>query len=160
MHYIRGTDHLIGYTDPTRSWVVTPGRVKAEMDTVLAEGSVLNDDILSFQVSSSDIERFKKAWTSFWDTYKKFYDETGWFSRLSGSSYDKTVDYGRSLNDWRARFAELGGKPTQPKPRPPEERPEGEGGIPWKPMVISGSVVVALMAGGVFATRVYRRYKR
>ena len=141
--YLHGTDILVGYNAPETRWysIATPGRILAEMDIVLAEVKALDFDIQGHKTEDPSYPAFKRAWAGFCNAYKKFYsDSTGWFSRWSGSTGDKAVDYGKQLNDWSAKFKKFGGITGTPDPKP-------ESKFPWTP-IMYGVIVV----GGIGAT--------
>ena len=141
--YLHGTSVLVGYNVPATHWyqIATPGRILDEMNTVLAEAKSLDADIQDHKSGDSTYSAFQRAWASFYSTYNKFYSEhSGWSGRMWGSVGDKAVDYGRQLNDWRAKFQKFGGTPGAPEPQP-------ESKFPLVPILV-GTIAVA----GVGAT--------
>lgn len=153
----------VGYVAPEKSWVVTPGAIKDEMERVFREGSTLDADVKASNVDSA----FKGGWQSFWDGYKKFYDDnakgvSGWVSRLWGSIGDQTVSYGNQLNDWRSKLKDYGARVTEPEAIEKQYRKDPQK-INWKPIVIAVGTLGGLALVGfttskiVSAVRIARR---
>ena len=157
--YLHGTDVLVGYNVPDTSWyqIATPGRILAEMDTVLAEAKSLDADIQEHKSGDPGYPAFKRAWSGFFDAYKKFYDEhKGWFGRMSASTINKAIDNGRQLNEWRTKFQKFGGVPGAPDPTPERRFPLAS--ILYGVIVVGavGATGYALSKAGVFAKLVRR----
>lgn len=142
---------FMGYVEPTGSVLTMPGAILGEMNKVLNEGKTLDLDISNFKSSDSTYASFQTGWKTFWQGYLSFYDDnSGWFSRLWNSTLTETVDYGRQLNDWRAKYSSYpGAVATQPKPTP-TLKPDDPNSIPWK-WIIIGTVAVAGLAGTGYA---------
>lgn len=146
---LEATDEsLLGYITPEKSFLVTPGTMKDEMDKVLREGNTLDADV---KASKAD-PNFKAAWQSFWDGYKRFYADNaqgvgGWASRLWSSTYKQTTDYGNQLNDWRAKLQSYGARVTEPKATPRLER-ESDSSINWKYVLAAGGAIGGLAVVG------------
>ncbi len=90
--------------------VQSPGAIRSEQEAVDAEVDRLNYDI---QTSSNTA--FVGSWNSFREEWKQFFaDGDSFFSRLFYSSYERTLEYRKRVNDWRAKFVDIGGHPTGP----------------------------------------------
>lgn len=130
----------LGWDPDMGSLIVTPGAIKAEMDTVQAGVSQLDADIMSSNVR----DPFKKAWRGFvaeWNTFYKAHE--GWFARSWGKAYTKALDYRRRTDEWRAAFLREGGAATGPALTPPDQG----GGSSWKTALLAGSAL--LVAGAL-----------
>jgi len=94
------------------AWIFTPGAIRAEQDTVLALVQQLDTDIQGAKVRPE----FKRAWDVFREEYKRFYDESGWWSRWWFVAYEKTLEYRRRIIQWRQAFEAEGGHASGPTP--------------------------------------------
>ena len=153
---VLGAEDELGYAAPETHWysIATPGTIKDEMDKVLREGNTLDRDIMSFSSKNPVLPSFKTAWSSFWDGYKAFYNDSGWFSRLSGGKGDQVVAYGNQLNDWRARFQKFDGAVTTEPSLTAIERRADPTKFNYMPLVYGAVAVVGLIGGGYALSKV------
>ncbi|MDX2023246.1 MAG: hypothetical protein SF187_23635 [Deltaproteobacteria bacterium] len=120
--------------------IVTPGAMLDELNTVNNGVKQLDADISASKVR----EAFKKAWADFTVEWKKFYDsKQGFFSRTWGSTMEKTIEYRKRVDEWRAAFNREGGLTTGPTLNVPE--PKGATGGSWRWWAVGG-----LLAGGAY----------
>jgi hypothetical protein len=101
---------------------ITPGDTRAEQDNVNEAVQSLDADM-----TASASVGLLTAWRQFRASWDSFYADqggvTGWLGRfLSASNYEKTLDYRKQLQSWRAKFMGEGGQPNGPglveKPAP------------------------------------------
>lgn len=145
---------VLGYVEPDKSLVLTPGVTKDEMERVMREGTTLDSDVKS---SNAD-PAFKTAWSTFWDGYRKFYADntsgiSGWFSRGFTSVYDQTISYGNLLNDWRNKLKSYGAQVTEPTAIPKQRR-EDPTAINWKYVLAAGGAIAGLAVVGYAASKI------
>ena len=120
--------------------IVTPGAMLDELNTVNNGVKQLDADISASKVR----EAFKKAWADFMVEWKKFYDsKQGFFSRTWGSTMEKTIEYRKRVDEWRAAFNREGGLTTGPTLNVPE--PKSATGGSWRWWAVGG-----LLAGGAY----------
>jgi hypothetical protein len=150
-----GADEL-GYAAPETHWysIATPGVIKDEMDKVLREGNTLDRDIMMFMSGNPALFSFKDAWSSFWAGYKTFYDDSGWFSRLTSSKGDQVVAYGNQLNDWRARFLKFDGAVASEPDLTDIKRRTDPTKFNYMPLVYGAVAVVGVIGGGYALSKV------
>jgi len=152
--YLHGTDVLVGYNVPEKRWYlpITRDRLQNEMNLVAAEALSLDTDIQGHKSDDANYLAFKRSWTIFLNTIKQRYAQMqGSYFVLNSSNYDAIVDYGRQLNDWRAKFQKFGGEPSTPSPRPESKFPLA--GILIGTIVVAGvgAAGYAMSKAGVFA---------
>ena len=148
---------MVGYTEPTKSWIEMPGNALAEIESIKNEAAVLDSDVKRCTSNTADFAAFKTAWAAFLKEWQDFYDSngpgiSGWFGRTWGSTTDRARDYGNKLNDWRNKLAGFGAKTTEP-PATPKQNREDSTAIPWKPVVIGTVVVAGLFGGGYLLSK-------
>jgi hypothetical protein len=137
-----------GSTDDLGALVVTPGAMKAEMETIDTGIRQLAGDI----ETSSARPKFKDDWRAFVAEWGQFYKRHGgWTDRLWGITYQKILDYRTRLDAWRSAFIREGGRPTAPS----MPSPDGAG-IPWSRF---GWIALGItgMWAGVTVLRTIRR---
>jgi hypothetical protein len=132
----------VGWDPEMGSFIVTPGAIKAEMETVKTGVNQLDADIMSGKVRDA----FKNAWRAFVAEWNAFYkDNQGWWARGFGKTYTKTVDFRRRVDEWRAAFLKEGGATTGPMLTPSEPA----SGSSWKTALIAGGAL--LVAGALIS---------
>lgn len=148
---------LVGYVAPERHWynvLVTPGQMKAELDSIKREGDTLDKDIRSFSTDAPGYPAFLADWKTFWSEFNKYYDDTGWLSRAFAGTEDKIIAYGNQLNDRREKFTKFPGASATEAPVVPVKHREDDAAIPWKTVLIGGLVVAGVIGGGYALSKV------
>jgi len=153
-----GRSH-VGYVAPEKSWFVTPGAIKSEMDKVQREIDTLSADINAYRSADPSFVTFHAGWLGFVADYKKFYDDNaggvgGWLSRLWGSIGDQVVNYVNQINDWRAKFKSFGGAIVTEPAVTSMIRREDPSATNWKPYVIGAGVLVGVGILGFGAVKI------
>lgn len=99
--------------------IVTPGMIRGEIASVDTGIKQLAGDVVALYSTGALPSKWKDDWALFveeWLAFKK--EHTGFFSKVwsTGGIYDKTLEFGKRLADWRSVFIASGGKPTSPAP--------------------------------------------
>lgn len=94
---------------------VTPGAARDEQESVNTAVASLDSDV---RASMAPVA-FKVSWEAFRAEWAAFFDDQGgvmgWLDRFATArAYEKTLDYRKQLEAWRARFMEAGGAPSGP----------------------------------------------
>lgn len=123
--------------------VESPSAILAEMQSVGTQVHSLNAEVQANKTRLPD--DFLRGWNAFFNEYLAFYGENeGLLARMWISVYDKTLEYRKQVNDWRAKFESLVGKKLN-TPRATDEPPDGSGiKLPDLSTVVTG---VALAVG-------------
>ncbi len=128
--------------DELGAFIVTPGAMKAELDTVQAGVKQLDADIMS----SKTRDAFKNAWQLFSGEWKAFYDShQSLTSRLFHATYEKTIEYRKRLDEWKGALQREGVQATGPLLAVPQPPPEPSSSFKW--WAIGGLIVAGAVLG-------------
>lgn len=123
--------------DELGALVYTPGVIKAELEAVNTAATQLDVDIKAARVR----DEFKNAWRGFFGEWQSFYkSNSGLWSRLWGSVYEKAAEYRRRVEQWRQALEREGGRSSAPSVIAPEPS-SGGGGWKWILLGAGGLVV-------------------
>ncbi len=133
--------------DELGALLYTPGVIKAELEAVNTAATQLDVDIKAAKVR----DEFKNAWRGFFAEWQSFYKaNSGLWSRLWGSVFEKAAEYRKRVEQWRQALEREGGRSSAPSAIVPED--SGGGGWKWILLGAGGLVV----AGAVISRKVLR----
>lgn len=76
------------------------------------------------------------SFASFYNEWRAYYDDMGWFAKYTGSTVDRVKLYKHRAEDWYNNLQQFGAVPAGP--RPPITDPEG---FPWVKILTIAAVV-------------------
>lgn len=150
---------ICGMGDAEKPFVVTPGAIRAEQDTVNGAVHALDYDIAGSNAVSSDFVDAWALWRDGWDHY--YADQGGvggWFGRIWGASYEKTLEYRQALEAWRAQFLAQGGRTAGPGLPPTPKSPDIGGAA--KDVTRNIAIAVGIAAALWVAHTAYKEVRR
>lgn len=146
---------MCGGAEPTPTPVVDvamPSNISDEIATV-ASGVKTLDRVIEDRRGRLP-PQFMSAWGDFRDEWNAFaQNHDSWLSRTWYKSYQKTLEYRRRLEDWRAQLEQLSSPVNVPNLGPGQKAAGLPSEIPWKPigygvLAIAGLYAVARVLQG------------
>lgn len=126
------------------AWLITPGMTQTEMDSVDTSLGSLVRDVADSEKADN---RFRKELGEFARDWMAFKDRnSGWLARGTSGVYEQVQEYKTKVNQWRAKFSQLGGKITAPALI--ERKP-----VDWTKAALIGGGAVAGIFGLLYLIR-------
>ncbi len=104
---IGGSDSDVGTLDPN-DFFFSPAEIEDEMRTLDGYAHSLQDDISKNQKAFSKEDL--NEWVRFYREWSEFKKDTGFWKRHTRAARNKTIEYGKRIAAWQARYKAVTGK--------------------------------------------------
>lgn len=144
-----GGDSDVGTLDPN-DFFFSPAEIEDEIRTLDGYAHSLQEDIAKNKASFSQDDL--REWVRFYREWSEFKKDTGFWKRHTRSARNKTIEYGKRISAWQARYkAAVGKEPTAsrlPDVPSPNYAPGGGDLLhKLKPFLIGAGVLVGVGYG-------------